>query len=49
MVKLTFLLVEEGITYDVTCSPDEVVATIWVNLAGPGVVMTDIEQKGVTP
>ena len=48
MVKLTFLLVEEGRTFEVTCSPDEVVATIWVNLIGPGVVLTDIEQKGVT-
>lgn len=47
-VTITFLLVEAGRTYDVTCTPDEVVQTIWLHLA-PGTVLTDIKQKGVTP
>ena len=48
MVKLTFLIVEAGHTYDVTCSTEELVQIIWMNLQS-GIVLIHIEQKGVTP
>lgn len=47
MVKITFLMIEEGVTYDVTVPEEMVVRIIWMNV-GPGIVLTDIEQKGVT-
>ena len=47
MVNLTFLLIEEGRTYDVCVPAEEVVQTIWLHL-GPGIVLTGIAQKGVT-
>lgn len=47
-VTLTFLIVEAGHTYDVTCSPEELTQIIWMNLQ-PGIVLVHIEQKGVTP
>ena len=48
MITLTFLLVEEGRTYDVSVPQEELVATIWQNLQ-EGIVLTDIAQEGVTP
>jgi len=46
-VVITFLMVAEGRAYDVTCAPEEVVPTIWLNLT-PGTVLTHIKQDGVT-
>ena len=47
-VTLTFLMIKDGIAFNVTCKPEEVVPTIWVNLIAPGVVLTNVKQKGVT-